>query len=79
MRIKELKIGDVCRAECTAIGRYLGEGKVLYVSAMDNGLNEDDIKIPIDTSNKYDLPLPSDESLKAHLRKIDGKCSLCGK
>ena len=42
----------------------IGNGKCVYVSAMWNELCVDAIDMTADWSNKYNLPLPSDEELK---------------
>ena len=40
--VREMKIGDFCRARCTAPARYIGNGRCLYVSASTNDICEDD-------------------------------------
>lgn len=79
MKLSDLKFGDCVKVKCTATGRYLGNGQALFVSAMDNGLCEDDVARPIRVGNPHNLPMPSDESLKAHLNEKSGKCKHCGK
>ena len=56
-----MKRGDLCRAKCTAPARYLGGGKCVYVSAMDNSLNIDDVEPP--TGREGACPLPGDDDL----------------
>lgn len=57
-----MKFGDVCRARCSAPARYIGSGKALFVSAMDNDLGINDAIEPIGGEER--LPLPSDDALK---------------
>lgn len=76
MKISDLKFGDTVRAECTAVGRYLGNKKVLFVCAMDNDLSVDDLAIPIKTDNAHNLPLPSDKDLQKYIKDIP-KCFNC--
>ena len=78
MKLTDLNFGDCVKVECTATGRYLGNGKALYVSAMSNDLFEDKVKKPIVLGNPYNLPMPSDKSLEEHINK-SGKCKHCGK
>ena len=35
---QEPKIGETCKSSCSAIGRYIGNGNVLFVSAMNSDL-----------------------------------------
>ena len=63
---RKLAFGDICRATCTAIGRYIGDGKMLYISAMDNSLNTCDVDYHADWNNDYKLPLPSDRQLSKY-------------
>lgn len=58
------KYGDIARAKCSAPGRYLGSGLVLYVSAQDNDLFVDvwdENGEPI----TQDFPMPGDDALIA--------------
>lgn len=63
----ELRIGDPVRLENTAIGRYLGDGKALFVSAMTNDLVIGVIKKPIEVGNPRNLPVPSDSDVQKHV------------
>ena len=67
MKMSDLKFGDCVKVACSATGRYLGNGKALFVSALDGGLCEDNVKKPIVVGNPYNLPMPDDQSLKEHL------------
>lgn len=61
MKKKYPKIGTICRSECSAIGRYIGKGNVLFVSSMDNDLVTSPFK-KVD-KNTYNLPLPSNKDV----------------
>lgn len=66
--IKQLAYGDRVRLRCSATGRYLGtfnDIKLgLFISAMDNSYNIDEVK---ETGNDPHptLPVPSDDALDA--------------
>ena len=62
--MRSVSFGDLVRAKCTSQARAIGNGKCVYVSAMWNELCVDAIDMTADWSNKYNLPLPSDEELK---------------
>jgi hypothetical protein len=70
----EIKIGDVCRAKCTAPARYVGDGQCLFVSAQDNSLNLDDARPA--KGGEENLPLPSDRELEAFRVGIKFKAGL---
>ena len=63
-----MKLGDICRAACTAPARYLADGKCLFVSAMCNDLCIDKAAPPMGGEDK--MPLPSDEELRAALARL---------
>lgn len=58
--------GDIVRAKCTALGRYIGNSKCVYISAMTNDRCIDDIDVIGDHTNKYNLPVIDDEELKKY-------------
>ena len=59
----KLKIGDICRAKCTAPARYIGNGRCLYVSATTNDIGEDNAQPA--TGGENNLPLVSDKEIEA--------------
>lgn len=75
MKISDLDIGDIVRAKCTAVGRYIGNGKVLFVSAMDSDLCVDDLKKPIERHKEaeWTLPLPTMSTVKYWIEKEEAK------
>jgi len=54
--------GDIVKAKCTAIGRYIGKGKCVYISAMCNDRFIDDVKEKC--GNTYNLPVVDDKELE---------------
>ncbi len=78
MKESDLKYGDAVKAKCNATGRYLGNGRVLFVSAMDNDICEDELARPIVKGNPHNLPLPGAKTMEEHLGKKT-KCLCCGK
>ncbi len=57
-----MRLGDICRAKCTAPARYVDKGLCLYVSAQDNEIMMD--KAAPAKGGEKRLPLPSDEMLQ---------------
>lgn len=68
--MRNVSLGDLVRAKCTAQARAIGNGKCVYVSAMSNELCVDDIDMTADWSNEYNLPLPDDEDLKHYAQRF---------
>ena len=61
------KIGETVRVKCTAIGRYIGNGLAVYVSAMDNDQVIDEVVCR--DSNEHDLPIISDDDLRKYTKQ----------
>ena len=82
----KFKIGEIVRTECSAIGRYIGNGNALYVSAMTNDLIIS--KAVKKDKNKHKLPLPDNTDINFHTmpkrhrhkwEQIYCDCPDCGK
>lgn len=67
--------GHMCRAKCSAPAKYIGRGKCLFISAMDNDLCVDDAVPPIGNESSFPLP-PHTVMMKAasllHILVDDG-------
>ena len=62
-----MKFGEMCRTKQGAPARYIGNGKALYVSAMDNDLVVSDA---INRSGgEENFPLPSLKDCRKYLIK----------
>lgn len=63
-----MKLGDVCRAKCTAPARYLKDGRCLFIPVLDpNEFQEDDAIPPKGGEERF--PLPTDEELQEWLKR----------
>jgi len=67
----DLQFGEIVRLKCTAIGRYMCNGKGVFISAMDNDRCIDDVVGRC--SNKHNLPVVTDEELQAFKLKQEAE------